>query len=201
LATKIEREFAFQAAVYFEGEFLMTIYELALKMEVDTASIKEQNIAMDRIHYFLHECLGNSIFVQETEKKAIEKYMQADIKVCTLPDEPYDQIITILLLLKLNAITAGKLHITDISLMSGLSDDVKFVYDVETVANHPFGNKGWWSDCNTTITDITKINKKDKIVRLVKQHCDWASVGLDWEQKEHTPTEIIFSNDHEKQPL
>jgi len=36
---------------------------------------------------------------------------------------------------------------------------------------------------------------------LVKQHSDWASVGLDWEQKEYTTTEIIFSNDHEKQPL
>jgi hypothetical protein len=200
LATKIEREFAFQAGVYFEGEFLMTIYELSLKMEVDTASIKEQNIAMDRIHYFLDECLGNSIFVQDTEKKAIEKYMQADIKVCSLPDEPYDQIITILLLLKLNAITEGRLHINEITLQSGLSDDVKFIYDIQTVANHPFGNKGWWADSNTTITDITKTNKKDKIVRLVKQYSDWASVGLDWEQKEHKSTEIIFSNEHDKLP-
>ena len=200
MATKIEREFAFQAAVYFEGEFLMTIYELALKMEVDTASIKEQNIAMDRIHYFLHESLGNSVFVEDTDKKTIEKYLQADIKVCTLPDEPYDQIITILLLLKLNAITEGKIIITEISLRSGLSDDVKFVYDIESIANHPFGNKGWWTDSTTSISDLSKSNKKDKIVRLIKQHCDWSGVGLDWEQKEHNPTEIIFNNDHEKQP-
>ena len=200
MATRIEREFAFQAAVYFEGEFLMNIYELSLSMEVDTASIKEQNIAMDRIHYFLHNCLGNSIFVQDSEKKAIEKYLQADIKVCTLPDEPYDQIITILLLLKLNAITEGKLHITDISLISGLSDDVKFIYDVETVANHPFGNKGWWECASTSISDLSKSNKKDKIVRLIKHHNDWAGVSLDWEQKEHTSTEIIFNNDNHKQP-
>ena len=200
MATRIERDFAFQAGVYFEGEFLMTVYELALSMEVDTASIKEQNIAMDRIHYFLHECLGNSIFVQDSEKKAIEKYMQADIKVCTLPDEPYDQIITILLLLKLNAITEGKLHITDISLMSGLSDDVKFVYDIETVTNHPF-DKGWWGDSSTSISDLSKATKKDKIVRLIKQHSDWAGVGLDWEQREHSKTtEIIFNCDPEKQP-
>jgi len=200
LATRIEREFAFQAGVYFEGEFLMTVYELSLRMEVDAASIKEQNIAMDRIHYFLHECLGNSIFVQDSEKKAIEKYLQADIKVCTLPEEPYDQIITILLLLKLNAITEGKLHITDISLMSGLSDDVKFVYNIENIVNHPFGNKGWWADCNTNMSDLTKTSKKDKIVRLIKQHSDWNKVGLDWEQKEHKTTEIIFNGDHEKQP-
>jgi hypothetical protein len=54
-------------------------------MEVNTESIKEQNIAMERIHYFLCECLGNCIFVQDTEKKVIEKYTNADIKVCTLP--------------------------------------------------------------------------------------------------------------------
>jgi hypothetical protein len=198
LATKIEREFAFQAAVHFEGNFLMTVYELSLGMEVDTASIKEQNIAMDRITFFLNECLENSVFVEHADKKAIEKYLQADIKVCTLPEEPYDQIITILLLLKLNAITEGKLHINSISLRSGLSDDVKFIYDIDTASNHPFGNKSWWTDGSTTISDLTKTNKKDKIVKLIKQqHCDWASVGLDWEQKEHIATEIIF---HDKQP-
>ena len=196
LATKIEREFAFQAAVHFEGNFLMTVYELSLGMEVDTASIKEQNIAMDRITYFLSECLENSVFVEHADKKAIEKYLQADIKVCTLPEEPYDQIITILLLLKLNAITEGKLHVNSISLRSGLSDDVKFIYDIDTASNHPFG-KSWWTECTTTMSDIAKSSKKDKIVKLKKQHCDWSSVGLDWEQKEYKTTEIIF---HDKQP-
>lgn len=200
MATRIEREFAFQAAVHFEGNFLMTVYELVLYMEVDTASIKEQNIAMDRITYFLDECLSNSVFVEATDKKAIEKYLQADIKVATLPEEPYDQIITILLLSKLNAITEGKLQVNSISLRSGLSDDVKFLYSIYEIENtgNPFRNKGWWSDSSTLISDINKSNKKDKIVRLVKQNCDWANVGLDWEQKEHTATEIIFSTDHEK---
>ena len=196
MATKIEREFAFQAAVHFEGTFVMTIYELALGMEVDTASIKEQNIAMDRIHYFLNECLGNSVFVEAADKNSIEKYLQADIKVCTLPEEPYDQIITILLLMKLNAITEGKLRVNSISLRSGLSDDVRFIYDLETASNHPFGNKSWWEDTTTSISDLSKSYKKDKIVKLIKQS-DWASVGLDWEQKEHKSTEIIF---HDKQP-
>ena len=200
MATRIEREFAFQAAVHFEGNFLMTVYELVLYMEVDTASIKEQNIAMDRITYFLDECLSNSVFVEAADKKAIEKYLQADIKVATLPEEPYDQIITILLLSKLNAITEGKLQVNSISLRSGLSDDVKFLYSIYEIENtgNPFRNKGWWSDSSTLISDINKSNKKDKIVRLVKQNCDWANVGLDWEQKEHTATEIIFSTDHEK---
>jgi hypothetical protein len=67
-------------------------------------------------------------------------------------------------LLKLNAITEGKLHITELTLHSGLSDDVKFVYDSETVSNL-FGNKGWWTDSNANITyGNLKLTRKIKLL-------------------------------------
>ena len=195
MATKIEREFAFQAAVHFEGNFLMTVYELSLGMEVDTASIKEQNIAMDRITYFLSECLENSVFVEHADKKAIDKYLQADIKVCTLPEEPYDQIITILLLLKLNAITEGKFNITHMSFKSQLSDDVEYLIDIEDVFA-PYDNKNsWWNDSGSNISDNKKTNKKDKIVKLHKDN-EWAEIDLGWKHScKPETTEIIFTLD------
>ena len=195
MSTRIERDFSFQAGVHFEGNFIMNIYNLTLLMEVDTMSIVEQNIAMDRIIYFLEDTLANSVFVESTEKKAIEKYTQADIKVCTVPEQPYDQIITILLLLKLNNITEGRLNITDIYLESELSDSVRFSYDIETANHNPFGNKGWWLESSTSMNDVQKNVKKEKIVRLVK--CDWATVGLEWEKKSKA-SEIIFTTDTDK---
>jgi hypothetical protein len=197
LGTRIERDFSFQAAVHFEGYFLMNIYEISLAMEVETMSIREQNIAMDRIIYFLSECLSNSVFVQDTDKKAIEKYTQADIKVCTLPEEPYDQILALLLLLKVNAITEGRLEITDIVLRSELSDEVKFIYDITSATHNPFGSKGWWLESSTSIADIPKISKKEKIVKLVK-NSDWSGYGLDWEEKSSKSSEIIFTSEVEK---
>jgi len=197
LGTRIERDFSFQAAVHFEGNFLMNIYEISLAMEVETMSIREQNIAMDRIIYFLSDCLSNSVFVHDAEKKAIEKYTQADIKVCTLPEEPYDQILAILLLLKLNAIVEGRLEITDIVFRSELSDDVRFVYDIDSASHNPFGNKGWWLESSTSITDIPKISKKEKIVKLVK-NSDWFGCGLDWEEKYNKSSEILFTTEAEK---
>jgi hypothetical protein len=198
LATRIDRDFTFQAAVHFEDKFLLNYYDITLSMDVQTESIKEQNIAMDRILYFLSESLSNSVFVHSEEKKTIEKYNQAGIKTCILPEEPYDQIITVLLLMKFNAITEGKLLVTDIALLSVLSDQVRFLYDLDSASNHPFG-KGWWSEPTTSISDIVKYNKKDKIVKLVKS-CDWSNIGLDWNAKLIKPTEIIFSNEPEKQP-
>ena len=196
MSTRIERDFSFQAGVHFEGKLIMNIYGFTLAMEVETESIIEQNIAMDRIIYFLKDSLTNSVFVQTSDKKAIEKYTQADIKVCTVPEEPYDQIITMLLILKLNNITEGRLHITDIFLESELSDSVRFSYDFETAKHNPFGNKGWWLESSTSMNDIEKNTKKEKIVRLVK-HNDWANVGLEWEKKTKA-SEIIFTTDSDK---
>ncbi len=109
----------------------------------------------------------------------------------------YDQILAILLLLKLNAITEGRLEVTDIVFRSELSDDVRFIYDITSASHNPFGNKGWWLESSTSITDIPKISKKEKIVKLVK-NSDWCGCGLDWEEKSNKSSEILFTTEAEK---
>jgi hypothetical protein len=197
LTTRIEREFDFQAGVYFKEEFLMNLYTITLYMEVETESIREQNVAMERIKYFLNECLENSIFVQDSEHKVIEKYNTCGFKVCTVPEEPYDQIITLLLLVKLNSITEGRLVITDMTLGSRISDDVKFICDIESPLG-PLEEQGWWSDNGTSISNpIKKSAKKDKIVKLFKT--DWAEYNLIWKEKDNLSNcEIAFTTDIEK---
>lgn len=195
MSTQIEREFVFQAGAYFEGKFMMNVYDISLSMLVETDSIREQNIAMDRIKYFLSECLESSVFVDASEKKAIEKFQAAGIKVCALPEEPYDQIVTLILLMKLNAITEGRLLVTDIVLVSELSDGVKFIYDIESVTEgNPF-TKGWWLESNTQITNVEKAAKREKVVKLIKTVNEWAALDLDWKEKNTSSTEIIFSTE------
>lgn len=197
MPTRISRDFEFLAAVYFEGNFIMNKYGVMLTMKVETSCIKEQNIAMDRIKYLIHQLLENAVFVQDSETKIIEKYQSAGLKVCTLPEEPYDQIVTMILLYKLNSICEGRLVVTDIQLDSVLSDDVGFLYDTEEIeVDHPY-KQGWWIDPGPTITDKVHVNKKEKIVKLVKK-CDWDTLDLDWEIREILPTEIIFAPETEK---
>lgn len=199
MSTTIKRDFTFQAGVYYEDTFIMNIYNLDLTMTVETDSIREQNIAMDRIKYFLHDCVENSVFVDSNERKVIEKYITAGLKVCTLPEEPYDQIVTIALLSKINAIAEGRLIISDIVLSSELSDGVKFVYDYESVLHASPFDQGWWMESNSCMNDINKTqNKKDKIVKLVKSINDWSVVGLEWKEKSAKSAEIIFNPEHVK---
>jgi hypothetical protein len=168
---RIKQHFAFQAAVYVEETFLMNIYEITLEMHVVTGDSKEQNIAMSRINYMIEDCFQNCVFVHQTETAVIEKYMAANLKVSTTPDEPYDQLLAILLLTKLNIITEGRLLITDITLSSGLSDGVEFLYS-PALEHTPLttGIFNWWNELNTKIVDFPKREtKKEKIVKLVKK--------------------------------
>jgi hypothetical protein len=169
-------------------------------MEVETESIREQNVAMERIKYFLNECLENSIFVQNTEHKIIEKYNSCGFKVCTVPEEPYDQIITILLLTKLNSITEGRLVITDTTLGSRVSDEVKFSCDIESPRG-PLEKPGWWLDSGTSIADPIKTSsRKDKIVKIFKiPTLDWTEYNLSWKEKVNVgKSEIVFTTEQER---
>jgi hypothetical protein len=177
MTAKIEKEFSFLAAVHFEGDFLINDYTLTLFMDVETENQREQVIAIERANYFLHNYVASSVFVQDTEKKAIDNYAKAGISTLVLPEEPYDQIIGIILLSKLNAIMEGKLIITDIVFMSTLAADIKFHTPAEEVVE--FAGKNWWNDSSTRTKNI---NKKDKIVAFNEN--EWTEIGLTWKEPE-----------------
>jgi hypothetical protein len=189
MSVKLEKTFSFQASIHLYDKFLMNIYDFTLSMEVGTDNIREQNIAMDRIKYFLSECLENSIFVHKEEKRVIENYTNAGIKVCVVPDEPHDQTVATILLLKLKAITEDKLLITDIYFLSKLSDDVKIWLEIDDI-DSSYINDSWWNKSSTCITDSPKLNKKDKILKLFNNN-EWNDVGLHWKTKP-TSAEVAF---------
>ena len=198
MSARIQRTFVFQSGTYFEGKFFMNMYDVEVFFNVETSSIREQNIALERIKFFLHECLEHSIFIQDIETSAIEKYIEANLKVCVLPEEPYDQIIGIMLMVKLNSIAEGKIAITDLAISSKISDGVSCLCSVEENVG-PFKLPGWWNESNTKISNVLTSGKGKKILKLVKPHVDWEDVFLSWEEKKDLPkqspsAEIVFGS-------
>lgn len=191
MAARIHKSFEFLSALHFNHKYYINQYILDAEFIVETSSIEDQNTAMDRIKFFLHDCLQNSIFINQIDTDAINKYLKAGMTICTLPEEPYDQIIGIMLLSKLNSITEGRLTLTDISLASSMSDGVSCCHSIEENMG-PFLDKGWWNDPSQSINNL---NTKDtKIVKLNTKN-DWNDVYLDWEEKSnHKNTEIVFAS-------
>jgi len=180
MTAKIEKDFTFETAVHMDDKFFINSYWMTVRMLVNTESQHEQNIAIERLNYFLTECVENSVFVNSKDDKAIEKYTMADIKVLTLPEDPFDQIVGIVLMAKLNAILEEKLYITDITFFSKLTAGIKFHSPVEEIEE--FSGKHWWNDPTLSTKEPKSNKKKDKIVRLFDSD-DWAETGLVWKVK------------------
>lgn len=192
MTARIHKSFDLLTGLHFNGQFYVNQYVIDATFTVDTSSISEQNIAMERIKFFLHECLQHSVFVNQTDLDAIEKYTKAGMTVSTLPEEPYDQIIGIMLLTKLNSITEGRLTIIELLIESSMSDGVSCCIS-EDESLGPFYEKGWWNDSSQQVNDIT--NKNKKIVKLSKSKTEWQDVYLDWEEKANTTSaEIVFAS-------
>lgn len=176
--SKIQKDFVFESAIHFEEKFRINFYEMTVMMEVITDDQREQNIAIERINYYLSDIIDNCIFVNEKEKKAIENYEQAGIRVVQLPEDPFDQIIGVLLILKLNAIMENKLTITEIIFQSKLTAGIKFHTYVEETETYK--GKFWWTDSSTSYKPKSK---KEKVVRLFDNE-SWSELGLTWQSKD-----------------
>lgn len=198
MTARIARMFEFQAGVQFSDEFFMNTYTLDMQFNVETESIREQNIALERIKYFLNEQLEHSVMCDSTKEESISKFIEAGLKVCTLPEEPYDQIVGIMLLTKINSITEGRLVATDITIGSRMSDNVSCLYSVEENAG-PFLLKGWWKDNSPSINDLTPKSSSKKVVKLKKPKTNWDDLSLGWEEgiiivRDAACSEIVFAS-------
>ena len=180
MTARIQRDFEFVSGVYVENELFMTQFEVEVNFIVDSDSVREQNVALDRIKYFFIERLDSSIFINEADTENIEKFINADMKIIAIPEEPFDQIIGIMLLVKLNSITEGRLVATDIKLTSRMSDGVSYHHSLEE-STGPFALKGWWEDSSPNTSSRVNKNKSKKILKMIKAETCWDELYLSWE--------------------
>lgn len=178
---RISRKFVFQAAIHHEETFIVNDYEIELFMDVTTDDIRLQNVAMDRIKYLFEYCLDSCIFVDIHDSKAIDLYTKANMKVCPLPDEPYDQVIAAVLISKTNAISEKHLFTTEIKIKSRICDDVAFYVSFNEEAEFQYLKNVWWTENSPNINSI-KRSKKEKVVELRKEPKDWNTIGLGWKE-------------------
>lgn len=193
MTARITKDFNFVGGVYYENDIYMNVYDVNVHFNVESSNIAEQNIALDRIKYFFYS-LEHHVFINEQNSDICEKLTAANIKVCPIPEEPYDQIIAIMLLTKINSITDGRLIADDISLTSRMSDGVYCLHGLEENAG-PFNLKGWWNENSPKITNSINFTKTKKVVKLNKVQYNWDDLNLGYTKKDElNPTEIVFAS-------
>lgn len=180
--TRIEKDLFFQCGIHFKNEFHINTYDMALSILIETESAYDQNIALERLTYYVTNVLQSSIFIDAFLTEQINLYKSANIRVCELPEEPYDQIIGMIMLQKLNAIMEGRMKITDMVFGSSLSEGVRYSI-VSEIAESTFTGKHWWNRTNICLSDNDKkCPKNDNVVKLFSD-TKWSDIDLQWQSK------------------
>jgi len=189
---RISKEYSLLTSIYYDDNIVNNYYSISLRMLTNTESNREQNIAVGRISSYFHDIIQSGIFIEEKEKEQIHQLHNAGIKTIILPEQPFDQIIAIMLFCKLNAICEDRLLVTDISVTSSAGDGVRYIFDAEDAFGE-FAKDGWWSDPNPSWCEHTKDNPSGKVVKMDRK-LTWKDVDLEWEETIPVTDNVVKGN-------
>ena len=195
---RLRYNITFPAAAWFDGELMMTNYTLALRFVTQTMDPQDQNIALERVKYFLLNELHSTVFISQAEMDRAEVFADMGLNVTTLPEEPVDQVVGIMLFYKLNAIMEGRMKITEIRFSSEAGDSVEYFHN-ENEHTDLFPATGWWHEPTLVHSDIELDDDDDDDtdnVVAINVDDEWREQDLAWAQDEVTQDigQVVFAN-------
>ena len=186
----------FLAGCYFDGTLRMNNYNVRLWMMTTTTDGESHNVAFDRIKFFIADSLESSVFINGENEEQCKLLANAGVKITTLPDEPVDQLIGIMLYCKLNAICEDRIIIGEVEISSELGGEVTYMHsDDEPIG--PYDQKGWWHDANLMHYN-NKISETENIMNLGAVS-SWRELELQWPEDDESGSDdtgntIVFVN-------
>lgn len=174
---RLQYDLNFLGGIYFNSELQLNSYSVVLRVLTQTADPVELNIAWERLKAFVHVELSDTVFINRALQETAEMLYMLGVNVTTLPEDPVDQVIGLMLLCKLNAIFEGRLRITQLDISSTVGDDVWYLMDEEDGLG-VFGESGWWHEATVTHYDFETEATSDKVLKVPQSA--WVEYGLTW---------------------
>lgn len=185
MGTKLTHNIGFSAVVVDGARVFPNTYNLKLNMLITTDNRSCQNIALQRILFFINEVFGGSIFINASNENANKfQKLAKDSHVIVFPDDPFDQIIGMILFNKLESIAESFIEMESIEIGSNISPNLFYTIDefegFESELEEP-----WWIRADLTTTDDPKIAKKIP---------SWEDINLGWEENEEVDVDILLED-------
>ena len=190
---RLQYDVEFLAGIYYEGSLKMNSYSVSMNLVTNSTDAVVTNVAMDRLKYFVFGALDSTVFINGEYREQAEMLTLLGVNVTTLPEEPVDQIIGMMLYYKLNAIMEGNMVVTALDISSELGDSVWYQHDEEDNAG-PFVKDGWWHKPGLQHDTVELEPVEDKVVKVV--NAGWHELGLAWPEDDGpTPGNVVvFGN-------
>jgi hypothetical protein len=187
----------FLAGIHYDGQLQLNEYTVKVYMMTNTEDPADHNVALSRIKHFVYNELESTVFIDASEVEQCKLYAAAGINITTMPGEPVDQLIGIMLFTKFAAITEERLLVGEIELSSMLSDGVIYLHGENENIND-VAVPAWWSEsdlvhCESFLLDTEK-------VVTIHKHSIWRELDLAWpdiednSEPDETGNTVVFAD-------
>lgn len=197
---RLKHSMAWTAGVFYSGRMQMNQYIITLSMITNSTDPENHNIAFERLKYFVYHEMDSTIFINSEHHDQCQQYLQAGLDVTTLPGEPVDQLIGIMLYYKLNSIMEDRIIVEEIEVSSALGENMIYLHSDNENTDIP-SYPDWWMSADLTHCDLDLLGT-DKVVSM-PDNSFWRELNLSWPSDAkvtETGNIVVFDarkNDHE----
>jgi len=180
---RLKYDLHFTAGVYYNGSLRMNNYSLRLWMTTNSLDPADQNISFERIKYFVYSEIDSTIFINRECEEPCRQFISSGLNITTLPGEPVDQLVGIMLYYKLNAIAEERMIIVETELSSTYGENMTYLHS-EHETTDDIVKPDWWTSADLVHCDVKLLNS-DKVVAM-HQASAWRDVDLAWPDADDT---------------
>lgn len=174
---RLKHDMHFTAGVYYADHLRMNNYSLRLWMTTNSTDPADQSTSFERIKYFIYTQMDSTIFINQELTAQCQALVDAGLSITTLPGDPVDQLIGIMLYYKLNAITEDRMIIVETEIASTVGENMTYLHsDYETTTGYE--QPDWWTSSDLVHSDLMR-TESEKIVSM-PANMVWQDVGLSW---------------------
>ena len=174
---RLKYDLHFNAGVYYNSNTILNNYSLRLWMITNTELAEDQNTAFERMKYFVYNHVDNTMFIDRAEHEQCAKFLQAGLSITTMPGDPVDQLIGIMLYHKLNAIMEQRMNIVETELSSSQGQAMTYLH---SEGENTLGVEAptWWLSADLAHSDFA-LSESEKVVSM-QTTTAWRDLDLAW---------------------
>ena len=191
---RLRHEMHFTAGVYYGEQTRMNNYTLTVWMTTACQDATDQNTAFERIKYFVYSELDSTIFINSDHDSQCQALSAAGLKITTMPGEPVDQLVGLMLYYKLNAIVEGRMIIEETELASVMGENITYLHASHEQTDIP-QQPDWWQAADPIHCD-PELMDTDKVLNLPKATL-WRDLDLAWttpDSTQDTGNTVVFAD-------
>ena len=176
---RLKYDLHFNAGVYYNSNTILNNYSLRLWMITNTELAEDQNTAFERMKYFVYNHVDNTMFIDRAEQEQCAKFLQAGLNITTMPGDPVDQLIGIMLYHKLNAIMEQRMTIVETELSSSQGQAMTYLH---SEGENTLGVEAptWWLSADLAHSDFA-LPESEKVVSM-QTTMAWRDLDLAWSE-------------------